>query len=240
MNNNKILPSKLLSAFEVLRSSRGYLLISAVFSLNMVCFRIIFTGSFYYAFLVWNLFLAFIPVWISIRVVKMSTRKWYNFLLPGFFWLLFLPNAPYLITDFVHLEENENIPHWFDLMLILSFAWNGLLFWLISMFHFNTLLGEKLNSNLKTALNHFIILLSAVGVYLGRYGRFNSWDAFIAPIDILEKVGQIIAHPARYTGFYGMTIAVYVFLALLFGFFEKIRQTGISELLTQTQRHEVH
>ena len=222
-----------------LRQLNLYLLISVGFSMSMLLFRMLFTGSLYYVFLAWNLFLAFIPLWISSRLVKKQNRRWYHLVLAGSLWLLFLPNAPYIITDFIHLEDSRFVPHWFDLMLILTFAWNGLLFWLITMFHFNTVIENRINPKLKFLLTQFIILLSAVGVYLGRYGRFNSWDAFFEPIGIIGKVVYMIFHPVHFPGFYGMVLAVYVFLALLFGFIDKVRQTGIPELLTQNQRHEL-
>ncbi|MCB2219613.1 MAG: DUF1361 domain-containing protein [Bacteroidetes bacterium] len=205
----------------------SYLLITIGFSLGMLLLRIIITGSIHYAFLVWNLFLAIIPLWISSRIIKRTYRKkWIEYLIPGVLWLLFLPNAPYIITDFIHLDNTESVPHWFDLMLILSFAWNGLLFWLVTMFHFYQFMSDHIRPNIKSFLIQFITLLSSVGVYLGRFGRFNSWDAFFEPIGIIERVIYMILHPTHYPGFYGMTLTVYVFLALLFRFFQHVGHTG--------------
>lgn len=219
--------------FQIIQSLTNsflfFLLMSVGFSLSLLYFRITFTGSIYYAFLVWNLCLAFIPLWISTWMLRKRDWSWYNFVLPGMLWLLFLPNAPYIITDFVHLENSKLVPHWFDLMLILTFAWNGLLFWLISMFQFNELISSNLKPKLKTLINQAVILLSAVGVYLGRYGRFNSWDVFFEPFSIIEKVFHMIIHPAHFPGFYGMTITVYIFLALLFSFFQKLPSAAFKQ-----------
>jgi uncharacterized membrane protein len=216
-----------------------YLLISTGFSLSMLAFRILFTGSMHFAFLVWNLFLAFIPLAISSMIIKKSYLNWLQYLLSGLLWLLFLPNAPYIITDFIHLDGNAPVPHWFDLMLILSFAWNGIFYWLITMFHFNRIINKSLHPTLKTAINHMIILLTSIGVYLGRYGRFNSWDVFFEPIGILRSVTYMIFHPFHFPAFYGMTITVYFFLVLVFSFFLKVGQTGIPQLIIQIQRHDI-
>ncbi|MBN1310505.1 MAG: DUF1361 domain-containing protein [Anaerolineae bacterium] len=48
-------------------------------------------------------------------------------------WLLLFPNAPYLLTDLVHLQPQENMPFWFDLILIVAFAWAGFFLRLISL-----------------------------------------------------------------------------------------------------------
>ena len=121
-------------------ASYGFIvLLTSGFSLALLTARIMYTGSFHYLFLAWNLFLAFIPFWISSMVVKIKNRKWYFLIPTGILWLLFLPNAPYIITDFIHLKGNKSAPLWFDLILIQSFAWTGLLFWVLSMFHFKFL-----------------------------------------------------------------------------------------------------
>src|SRR4030095_1720819 len=112
-----------------------WLLLSSTFSVFLLMVRMEFTASVAYLFLPWNLFLAFIPYWISKwvgnhpsmlkhslkRVIVLST------------WLLFIPNSFYIITDFFHLDHFRSAPEWFDLLLIFSFAWNGLLCGILSL-----------------------------------------------------------------------------------------------------------
>src|SRR5258706_15369685 len=81
-----------------------------------------------YIFMVWNLFLAWVPyVW---SLAAASSRRnaptaWWRLILPGALWLLFFPNAAYLVTDFIHLRPRELIPLWFDVGMLAVFAWNG-------------------------------------------------------------------------------------------------------------------
>lgn len=199
-------------------------MLATLFSLGLQSFRIVYTGSLFYSNLVWNLFLAIIPLLISYLSLTAAFRKWYFFLVSGFLWLLFLPNAPYLVTDFVHLDDRKIIPLWFDLMLLMSFAWTGLIYWMISMRHFNEILVRAKVSALNWALNQLIIFVTAVGVYLGRDGRFNSWDVFVNPGEIFSYVFFMLRYPFKNLSFYGMTLALHVFLTLLWYFFASMQK----------------
>ncbi|MBI3260510.1 MAG: DUF1361 domain-containing protein, partial [Ignavibacteriae bacterium] len=88
-------------------------------------FRFIYTKEGLLLFLNWNLFLAFVP-WalstIAIIKPKLQTSK-YSILILLSIWLLFFPNSPYILTDLFHLRVRPSIPIWFDLILILFFAW---------------------------------------------------------------------------------------------------------------------
>src|SRR5688572_16462248 len=95
------------------------------FTLFLLATRIVITGEPDYIFLAWNLFLAWIPFAIS-QHIKNVTARWKVFLLIGL-WLLFLPNAPYIITDFLHLKLRPPAPYWYDILLLFSASLNGLL-----------------------------------------------------------------------------------------------------------------
>lgn len=205
------------------------ILLTSGFSLALLTARILHSGSVYYLFLAWNLFLAYIPFLISSFVVKIKETRWYLLLPMGLLWLLFLPNAPYIITDFFHLEKKEGVPIWFDLILIQSFAWNGLLFWVLSIFHFKFLFGNKLNPNVLKTIELLLISLSALGVYIGRFGRWNSWDIFTNPLEIINQVFYMIIHPISFPGFYGMTLSIALFLFLFYSIFEKLTGSQINK-----------
>ena len=97
-------------------------------SLGLLIFRISVTGQLNFIFLVWNLFLAYIPFGIStmMELKKKDIDQW-QFWVIAPMWLLFFPNALYILTDLFHLHKIAGMPEWFDLLLILTFAISGLL-----------------------------------------------------------------------------------------------------------------
>lgn len=202
------------------------IILPIAFSTSLLLFRMAYTGSMHFAFLLWNLFLALLPLLIS-NFMTGNINKGYLLLLLGGLWLLFLPNAPYIITDFFHLKDKSPIPIWYDLFLILGFAWCGLLFWLISMIQVTSLIRKKVKPKYHILILQGLILMSALGVYLGRYGRWNSWDIFFYPFEIISSVGYMIVNPGSFPGFYGMTLALYFFLALFFSFFLQLTNTPL-------------
>jgi uncharacterized membrane protein len=110
-------------------------------------FRMVYSETITFLFLNWNLFLAIIP-WLlsSFATIKPSIQKSkiVIFLLLGT-WLLFFPNAPYILTDLFHLKMKSTMPIWFDLVLILSFAWTGLMFGFLSLWDIERILSKSIN-----------------------------------------------------------------------------------------------
>src|ERR1041384_6914554 len=90
----------------------------------LIVIRIILAQRLDYAFLVWNLGLASAPVLFSTLTVLQ--RRLSRRLLFGFLWLLFLPNAPYIITDFMHLRSLNSAPLWLDVLMLPPSAAAGL------------------------------------------------------------------------------------------------------------------
>ena len=91
-----------------------------LFSVVTYLLRVQLTQSFFFGFLLWNLFLAVIPYTIS-EVLKIKPLKKATITLSLLIWLLFLPNAPYLITDFIHLHYLKSTLIWYDLFMLFSF-----------------------------------------------------------------------------------------------------------------------
>jgi uncharacterized membrane protein len=163
-----------------------------------------------YDFLPWNLFLAWIPVVAAVAVYD-GQRRGTNVirLLPlAAVWLLFLPNAPYLLTDFVHLGSREDAPVWFDIVLFGSFAWTGMLLGFLSIFVMQGVVRRAFGPLWSWALVGASLAASSFGIYLGRSLRWNSWDFLVRPRALLEDIWARLADPLAYPRGVGMTLAL--------------------------------
>jgi uncharacterized membrane protein len=192
------------------------LLLCSLFSMGLMVFRIVYTGYLLFAFLAWNLFLAYLPFLISKRMtVQRPKRKWI-FLLGAFAWLLFIPNAFYIITDLFHLDMNESVPLWYDLALLLSFAWTGLLFGILSVRQMEKLFEQAFNRKLDLFFILPVMALNGFGVFVGRYLRFNSWDVITSPIQLIKDIVYLFIHPIRNRFDWSMIVCYTILLTLIY------------------------
>ncbi|MFD2915844.1 DUF1361 domain-containing protein [Psychroserpens luteus] len=171
------------------------LTISMALSIVLLMIRMKIHQSFYLLFLIWNLFLAIIPFAITTGLT--SSKKVNKLVLFFFFgiWLLFLPNAPYLVTDLMHLTRTDQSFLWLDILVIMSFAFNGLILFFLSLSDMEKLLKQHLNSKLLTPLMFSIFGLTAFGIYLGRFLRHNSWEIINNPLNIFRDIFNIVFQP---------------------------------------------
>lgn len=190
----------------------------ALFCVILAVVRTRLTSS-HYLFLIWNLFLAYIPMMISTSMlnnIQLIEKK--NYFYPLLFcWLLFLPNAPYLITDFIHLNNKaaNGAPIWYDILTIISFATSGILAGLASMKQIFTLLSLKYNPLLAWFCIAASCFLSGFGIYLGKFLRFNSWDIISKPFELLIGILKSLTGSTAL----GVTMGFGFFLLLLFHFY---------------------
>ena len=177
------------------------LLLASLLCVAMIGARaIIFRQVAFVAFL-WNLFLAWIPLLTALWLYILRARQWHRPVLAGVLsviWFLFFPNAPYIVTDFVHLRLRPPVPDWFDIITILSFGLTGLFLGYLSLY----LVQEIVRSYVGRAGSWVFVLvmlaLSSVGIYLGRFLRWNSWDAILSPIGTLSDAARmVIPAPSR-------------------------------------------
>lgn len=200
------------------------LLTSCCFSVFLIISRVVYTGGYRYLGLCWNLFLAYIPFIISRLMMKhfeKVSNKWLFGLL-FCVWILFIPNSFYIITDLFHLRGITLAPLWFDLLLIMSFAWNGLLLGIFSVRHF-----EKMIDKIWTIKNVWlyifpIMMLNALGVYIGRYWRYNSWNIVTNPFALMHDIFVVLFHPMQHVGVWAMTVSWGIFMSLLYAGLKKI------------------
>lgn len=207
-----------------LRSEIDKLLIfSSLFSIVLAFVRVAYTGQLLFLSLIWNLFLAFVPFALTTFLIQrphLIKDKW-KLSLVSIAWLLFIPNSFYIITDLFHLQKRFLIPLWFDLALIFSFVWNGLLFGILSVRQM-----EKIWS-LKWRWSEFlfiypVMLLNAIGIYIGRYLRYNTWDIISDPFDLSEDILYLIIHPIRNRFDWSMIFCFSVFMTILYLSFKKM------------------
>ncbi len=203
-----------------------WLAASAIFSVLMVMARIVYTGELTFIFLVWNLFLAYVPFFISGWLQNHPNfieTKW-KFAAAFLCWLLFIPNSFYIITDLFHLRNYYTMPMWFDLALILSFAWNGLLAGILSVRDMERMTRLHLDYRSELYFIYPIMCLNAFGVYIGRFLRFNSWDVLTSPFGLVIDIAEIVLHPLQYKNAWGMILCYSVLMSIIYITFKKINK----------------
>lgn len=178
-----------------------FLILPVGFTFSLIVFRCIYSGSGMYLFFVWNLFLAAIPLSIS-SVLIQSDKKFHWLLFIA--WLLFFPNALYIITDLLHLKERNNI------MAYLS----------ISQVEF--FLKSKFSNIITKVILSTCLIVCAFGVYVGRYLRWNSWDILLDPYKLFSEMIQPFVHPFQHPRTWGMTIILSFFFNIFYFLIKKI------------------
>jgi uncharacterized membrane protein len=171
----------------------------------LLALRIAYTRGLVYTNLAWNLFLAWLPVISSFAAYNLYRRglSFCTLLVAGsaFIWLLFFPNAPYLLTDILHLKPS-NVPLWYDLILLVAFAWTGTFLGLVSLYMMQTVVYRMTGALASWLFAVGTLAAGSFGIYLGRFLRWNSWDIFTNPgmiwRDILERLRSPWAHPQTF------------------------------------------
>jgi uncharacterized membrane protein len=172
-------------------------------------------GAYDFRFLIWNLILAWIPLLLALLVYDRYRRgRSVLVLAPALvLWLLFLPNAPYIVTDFVHLSAGSPAPLWLDGVELSAFAWTGMLLGFVSLYLVHAVARHRLGAVPSWVGVLCVLALVSVGVYLGRVKRWNSWDLLTQPGARLAQLHAHLGDPASLTRAVGISLAVTCLLA---------------------------
>lgn len=204
---------------EILKSTdfKRFIVVSMllVWCFCLVAVRLERTGSGYYGFLRFNLFLACMPLFLStvMRIANHLRLHWFFQLGLFCLWLLFLPNAPYILTDILHLSHAKHAPAWFDLALLLSFAGTGLLVGYLSLIDVQGIVARSFGPALSWIFATVSLVLSGFAIYLGRFLRWNSWDVIFEPTLVFEILRGLLrpwahARPLAVTVVFGVILTL--------------------------------
>lgn len=200
------------------------LYLSLLCTVVLIAMRIIYTQNLRFSSLVWNMFLAFVPFLFSIILLKKTNiSKWVQYMLLAC-WLVFFPNAPYIITDFVHLDHTPPVPFWYDLIILFWAAWNGLILGFVSLLNIEKFLLSRFNRKTVDVLVYISLVLCAFGVYAGRYLRWNSWDVVANPHEIYSDVKYIALNPVENMRTWGVTFLFSILMITCYYTIKQLKQ----------------
>ncbi len=188
--------------------------LSMALCLGLLFVRYAVTGRFGFRFLAFNLVLAAIPFPVALMVDVLVKHGRTLVALPFLaVWLLFLPNAPYLVTDILHLRPG-NVPLWYDALVYGAFAITGMLLCFGSLALVHVAIRNRFGNAVGWMLAFGSLMLSGFGVYLGRIERWNSWSLLQTPTLVAKSVLEPLQNPLGNPHTVGFTLVYGVFLCV--------------------------
>ena len=203
-----------------------------------------FNSNLFHGYMSWNVFLAWVPLGVSAVITMIDLNKKIPFalkvlitILLGALWLLFYPNSTYIITDFIHISKdfqilkevvdssgiskrvfvfNDDLNIWIEFFGIASGVFIGYLSGVFSLFHHEEFLRKKFGIKFSSVFLVIIHILTGYALTIGRFERWNSWDAF-NPSNIIKIIINHLNFPSlKFTLlFSAMSILTYLPIAFL-------------------------
>lgn len=203
--------------------------LSCMLSIGLAFFRFYVTDTLIFGFLLWNLFLAAIP--LGFAALFCAFNKESNKLAMATvlgMWMLFFPNAPYILTDLLHLYPRRGIPFWYDLVLIFTFAWNGVMLGYLSLLFIHNKIELFYGKFKAWVFSLSALSLGAFGIYLGRFDRWNSWDIVQEPIPLMRDIASYIIHPGMHWNTWLLTGIIAAFLITGYALIRQLSMLGFN------------
>ncbi|MET3537640.1 DUF1361 domain-containing protein [Chryseobacterium limigenitum] len=192
------------------------LILMTLFCFSLSIFRYYLSDTKVFFFLNWNLFLAWIPFIISSFLLIFNIKSKIALAFAIVVWILFFPNSPYILTDLFHLKTRNSVPIWYDLIVILSYAWAGLICGFTSLLDIEKMLSSYFKRSTISIIAVLFLFLSSFGVYLGRFLRWNSWDVLNNPFGLFNDIAVRFIYPLDYTKTWGVTVLMGIMLNFMY------------------------
>ncbi|MDB5164981.1 MAG: hypothetical protein JWL89_607 [Candidatus Saccharibacteria bacterium] len=173
-----------------------------------------------FSYLLWNLFLAWLPLVFAVWLVSLLRRKrWSSWPAMGLsvLWLVFLPNSFYMISDFIHLQEAQRVDVLYDAVMFTSFIYTGVTLGFSSLYLIHLQLRRRLSRRSAAAWIAFTLLICSAAIYVGRDLRWNSWDILTNPGGLLFDMSDRLLHPSAYPQMFVTVITFFVLLTSMYG-----------------------
>lgn len=226
--------------------------------LNMACLvcillvaaRVAYSDSPRHTGLIWNLFLAWIPFILAYVAHAVSWRRiWLYLVIPivSFLWLIFFPNAPYMLTDLQDLARGSSgAPLWYDVIIVVWSSWTGMLLGVVSLYLMQDIIMRTFGRVAGWVFVFAISGLSSFGIYIGRFVRLNSWSILQNPAETsMEILGLAIDPSMRLAAFTFLYTSFFLFIFLLLYSFshmlqeQTIKARNAPEQFASTQKTNV-
>ncbi len=194
--------------------------VSSLVSIGLFGYGALRNHSWGFNYLVWNLFLAWLPLLFSIRLVEiLRTKRWSSWeaMAVSILWVVFLPNSFYLISDFIHLQEVHRVDLLFDVLMFTSFIYTGVVLGFSSLYLVHMQFKKRLESYTVLPAIAAILVICSGAIYIGRDLRWNSWDIITNPAGLLFDVSDRLTHPAAYPQMLVTIIGFFVLLSTMYG-----------------------
>lgn len=178
--------------------------------------------SLYFDYLMWNLFLAWVPfgliLWLR-RLLRMQPWSGWPALTLTAAFIGFLPNTFYMVTDVIHIQEVHRVDVIFDVIMFSSFILNAFVLGLISTYVFHLELRKRFTDGLAWIVLLTLLLAVSFAIYIGRDLRWNTWDILINPASILFEISDRLMAPFAHPELFTTTFGFFVLIVSIYGIF---------------------
>ncbi|HST24503.1 MAG TPA: DUF1361 domain-containing protein [Gaiellaceae bacterium] len=168
-------------------------------------------------YLLWNLALAWVPFVAALALDDVRSTPLQLQLPLLALWLAFFPNAPYLVTDLIHIDPSDHTATGIlgDVALV-SVAPVGLALGFSSLLLVERMLRERFGGRTALLVAVLSLALASLGIYLGRVVRLNSWDLLARPRVVGSVLHQLVRDPLAHPLAVAATIALAATLSVLY------------------------